>query len=47
MATKERPAIIAGLAEGRIIFKKDFLSQKNLNFFQVQLNFVIDNEKKL
>ena len=46
IATSERPATIAGLAEGRIILKKDFFL-KNQDFFQVLLSVEIDNEMKL
>ena len=46
IATKERPATIAGLAEGKIILKKIFVL-KNQGFFQVLVSFVTDNEMML
>ncbi len=44
IATNESPTTIAGLAEGRIIFKKVFL-KINQGFFLHLLNFEIDNKK--
>ena len=38
IATRERPATIAGLAEGKIIFKKDFFFE-NPKFFPSSIKF--------
>ena len=38
IATKERPATIAGLAEGKIILKNDFLFE-NPKFFPKSIKF--------
>ena len=46
IATKESPATIAGLADGKIILKNDFFL-KIQDFFLIQLNFEIDNEMML
>ena len=44
--TSAKPAIIAGLAEGKIILKKVFL-RKDLNFFLPLYNYLIGSEMKL
>ena len=46
MATKDKPATIAGLAAGKII-DKTILILKNQDFFLNQLNFVIGIKKML
>ena len=43
IATNERPATIAGLAEGSIILKKDFCLEKPM-FLPSSINFETDNE---